>query len=88
LTATVLNEYGEPGGDIFGVQGSISFCISPTNCSPAQILVVIDEFFLYRVTFSVPPGTPITAILNIIVIADSPGGAYFAGIGSFSISAS
>jgi hypothetical protein len=88
LTASVLNEYGEPGGDEFGIQGSISFCISPGNCSPAQVMVVIDEFFTYAATFTVPPGTPILATLNIIVIASSPGGAYFAGIGSFSIGAS
>jgi hypothetical protein len=88
LTATVLNEYGEPGGDDFGIQGSISFCISPGNCSPAQIMVVEDGFFEYGTTFTVPPGTPIEATLNIIVIASSPGGIYLAGIGDFSISAS
>ena len=51
-------------------------------------MVVEDGFFEYGTTFTVPPGTPIEATLNIIVIASSPGGAYFAGIGSFSIGAS
>ena len=51
-------------------------------------MVVENEFFEYGTTFTVPPGTPIEVTLNIIVIASSPGGAYFAGIGSFSIGAS
>jgi hypothetical protein len=88
LTATVLNEYGGPNDSIFGIQGSISFCISPTNCSPVQALSVEDDFVSYSATFPVNPGTPITATLNLIVTAANPGGVYFAGIGSFSISTS
>jgi hypothetical protein len=88
LTTTVLNEYGGPSDFVFGIQGSISFCISPTNCSPVQALSDEDDFVSCSATFPVPPGTPITATLNLIVTAESPGGIYFAGIGSFSLSTS
>jgi len=81
LTATILTQYNG---------GSVLFCTSSTICSDPQQLVDADAFNSYSATFGVPAGTPITATMIIMfqLVGGVPGGLnFFAGVGSFSISA-
>lgn len=65
--------------------GTVTFCINPTTCSTQAVAATNGKFVQYSATFPATVGVAITASMNLAVNDFVP--IYFAGIGSFQVTA-